>query len=142
MSDAGQNLPATSEERDEIIYRMRAQGQSLSEIAQELGVTYNAAFQAVNSRLAKEASYQTDEERARLLALENARLDIYLRKLWPSVEYGDVKAIGLAIRISETRAKINDLTSPTSTNTTQVLVVGGETQSYVESLKQITDVDH
>jgi hypothetical protein len=47
-----------------------------------------------------------------LRALENARLDSYLSALGPSIELGDPKAIAVAVRISERRAKMAGLDAP------------------------------
>jgi hypothetical protein len=138
VSDEESNLPELSGEtrsRAEIAYLMKRQGLSLSDIAVELHVTPQAVADMLADRFAYEAQFLKDDERSGILAMENARLDYYLTKLWPSVEYGDLKAIAEARKISEVRVKINQVDKLSSTATTQVLVVGGESADYVEALK-------
>jgi len=71
-----------------------------------------------------------------ILAMENDRLEYYLRQLWPSIEYGDAKSIALALNIHDRKMKANYLDRPdSSTQTSTILVVGGQEDSYIESLK-------
>jgi hypothetical protein len=141
MSDEEPNLPVPSEGMDmaEVAYLMRRQGLSPSDIATELHTTPAVIYQAVQRRLTHEAQLLGDEERQMLLALENARLDHYLSKIWAQIDYGDLKAIETALKITRERAKLNQMDMPTSTNTTQVLVVGGEAVSYIDALKSVVD---
>jgi hypothetical protein len=118
---------------------MKMQGLSLSDIASELNLPQHEVNKVLRERFAYEAQFQTEDERTAMLALENARLDYYLSKLWASVQYGDLKAIAEARKISETRVKINQMDKIESTHTTQVLVIGGESQNYVDKLKELAD---
>jgi hypothetical protein len=138
MSDE-ENLPERSVvmSRDELIYAMRLRGLSPSDIAQELNTTSADIRQVISRRIKAEAADLTDEERSSLLAMENARYDFYLAKLWPQIEYGDTKAIQTALQVSAMRMKANQLDKPTSVQTQNVLVLGGESQEYIEGLKSM-----
>lgn len=143
MSDEEQNLPETYEgvpqSRAEIAYRMKMQGLSLTDIAEELRVEPQTVQLILKERFKYEASFLSDDDREGLLMMENARLDHMLSKLWPSIDYGDIKAIQAALKITELRMKVNQLDLPSSTNTQQVLVIGGSSESYVEKLKAMDD---
>lgn len=117
---------------------MKMQGLSLADIGAELHVDPSHVVNMLKQRFAYEASWLTDDDRQSLLAMENARLDYYLSKLWPSIQYGDIKAIAEARKITEVRVKVNQIDQISSTNTTNVLVVGGATEDYVEKLKELS----
>ena len=136
MPDEESNLPATY--GPDVVNHLRMQGMSVSEIAEQLSTTRTEILNSL-STYNLQASYDSDDDRQAKLNMENQRLDYYLRKLWPSVDYGDTKAIALALKITDLRTKINQLDVPSSTNKAQVLVVGGDAQSYVENLKRMLE---
>jgi len=138
MSGEESKLPVRFE-KGEVAYLMRRQGMSNAEIADELHITPTQVSSYIKSRLSHEAQRLTDEDREFILALENERLDYYLSKLWPQIEYGDINAIRTALQITKERTSLNQMDRPSSTNTTQVLVVGGQTQDYVERLKELAE---
>lgn len=123
--------------RAELVYKMRLQGLSPSDIAAELGIEVKEVQQHVRRWFKAEAAELSEEERVGILALENARLDHYLAKIWPQIEFGDPKAIMAAVKITETRIKINHLDTPLSTQTNNVLVIGGESHEYIRKLKEL-----
>lgn len=126
--------------RGELAYRMKRQGLSLSQIADELHIAERSVTQLINTQLKHEAELQTSEQRGYILAMENERLDYYLTKLWPSIEYGDVKAITTALAIHDRKMKANQLDKPdASTQQATVLVVGGAEADYVAMLKGMTN---
>lgn len=133
------NLPVHSGDlvmsKQEIAYLMKRQGLSLSDIAQELNTPVSVISQYIKNQLQHDAEALSDEERQSLLALENARYEYYLSKIWPQIEYGDLKAVQTALAISDRKIRANQLDLPSSTSTTQVLVIGGESVSYIEKLK-------
>ena len=119
-------------------YLMRRQGLSLSAIAEELHIEERTVTQLIATELKLAAEMQTTEQRSLILAMENDRLDYYLTKLWPSIEYGDPKAITTALAIHDRKMKANQLDKPdASTQQATVLVVGGAEIDYVEKLKQL-----
>lgn len=122
--------------RAEVAYMMRRRGLTLTEVAEELNTGVEQVQNLIRARFRAEAEHMTSEDRVNVLAMENDRLDFYLTKLMPSIEYGDVKAISLALGIHDRKMKANYLDRPDSTTqTTQILVVGGAEDSYVEALK-------
>lgn len=140
MSDEESNLPVVSgESKAEIAYLMKMQGLSLLDIANELHCDPSAVVNMLKQRYKYEAQFLDDEERQGILAMENARLDYYLSKLWPQIQYGEVKAIAEARKITEVRLKANQLDQPAAGSTTNVLVVGGATEDYVAKLKELSD---
>lgn len=141
MSDEEQSLePYATRSRAEIAYLMKRQGMSLSDIADELHVEPSSVSDMIANRFKQEAAHQTPEERESILAMENDRLNFYLSKLWPSIEYGDVKAISLALGIHDRVMKANQLDkAEAGSNQTHVLVVGGKEEDYVNALKGAVD---
>ena len=124
--------------RGEMAYLMKRRGLSLSDIATELHIDERTVVGLINTQLKHEAELQTSEQRGFILAMENERLDYYLTKLWPSIEYGDPKAITAALAIHDRKMKANQLDKPdASTQQATVLVVGGAELDYVETLKQL-----
>ncbi len=140
MSETGgeDNLPVRLS-REELILNCKMRGMSTVDIAQELQISTVDVSNCVRRQLGRDAEYRTDEEREDMLALENARLDYYLTRLWPSIEMGDIASIKEARAITHERIALNQLQMPSSTATTQVLVVGGESVSYIEKLKELAD---
>lgn len=135
----GDSLPARSESAVTTATNMLRRGMSYRDIAEELHTTSQQVYSAIRARFKQEAQFLADEEREMLLMIENERFDYMLSKLWPEIEYGDHDAMRLALQISDRRLKWNHMDQPSSTNTTQVLVVGGESKAYIERLKELTD---
>jgi hypothetical protein len=126
--------------RAEVAYMMRRKGLTLSEVAEELHTTPEQITLMLRARFRAEAEHMTSEDRMNILQMENDRLDYYLGKLWPSIEYGDVKAISLALGIHDRKMKANYLDRPdTSTQSAQILVIGGQEDNYIEALKAAAD---
>lgn len=122
--------------RAEVAYMMRRRGLTLTEVAEELNTSIADIQALIRNRFKAEAEHMTSEDRVNVLAMENDRLDYYLTKLMPSIEYGDVKAISLALGIHDRKMKANYLDRPdSSTQASTILVVGGAEDSYVEALK-------
>jgi hypothetical protein len=132
------NLPVPSASAVEVAYAMRRQGLSWVDIAAELHTTPQQVYGAIRHRFKQEAGFLNEDERDMLLMMENERFDYMLAKLWPQIEYGDIKAIQTALQISRERRAWNHMDTPLSTSTTQVLVVGGESQAYIEKLKELS----
>jgi hypothetical protein len=116
-------------------------GLSLAEIADELDY---ASPQAVNSAIVGETrrlvTMSSAAERGDLLQLQNDRYNYLLSKVWPQVEFGDLPAIAAARAILGDITKLNQLdVIDAASHTTQVLVVGGVENEYIEKLKKLAE---
>lgn len=122
--------------RAEVAYMMKRRGLTLSEVADELQCSPEDVSALIRARFKAEAEHLTSEDRFNILQMENDRLDMYLSKLWPSIEYGDLKSIALALNIHDRKMKANYLDRPDSqTQASTILVIGGAEESYIDSLK-------
>ena len=122
--------------RGEMAYLMKMKGLSLSDIAAELHIGVSTVNELITNRFRVEAENMTSEDRIAVLAMERDRLNFYLAKLWPSIEYGDVKAISLALGVHDRIMKAHYFDRPDSdTQAQQILVVGGEEEDYIAALK-------
>lgn len=122
--------------RAEVAYMMRRKGLTLSEVAEELHCTPEDVTKLIRARFKSEAEHLSSEDRMNILQMENDRLDFYLKQLWPSIEYGDAKSIALALNIHDRKMKANYLDRPDSqTQSSTILVIGGQEESYIDSLK-------
>ena len=87
---------------------MRIQGLTFAAIGAQLGVTWQAAQQAVNRSL--DATKAAIAERAdELRAIEAERLDTITEILWPRVLDGDLKAIDRVLRARESFRRLTGL---------------------------------
>ncbi len=95
-------------ERELRAVRLRTQGLTFAAIGAELGVSHQAAQQAVVRAL--EATRQELSEGAdELRALEALRLERMTEVLWSRVEEGDLRAIDRVIRIRESFRRLTGL---------------------------------
>jgi transcriptional regulator with XRE-family HTH domain len=90
-------------------FEMRVKGLSLRDIARELGVSY----QTVSNRIEFANKLIILPGVVERRAMENERLDRLWEKLQPKVERADTRAIEVAIKLLERRAKLNGLDAPT-----------------------------
>jgi hypothetical protein len=116
-------------------------GHSLAEIADQLGY---ASPQAVNSAIVGETrmlvTMASAAERGDLLQLQNDRYAYLLSKVWPQVEFGDLAAVNAARGLLGDITKLNQLDAlDSASHTTQVLVVGGVENEYIEKLKKLAE---
>lgn len=89
--------------------KLASEGRSFEEIAQEVGFTHRgSAHRAVYKALAEHEA----EDARELRAMEMARLDYMLSRIWHRIEEGDVQAISTAIRISDLRCRITGIYGP------------------------------
>lgn len=95
---------------------LRLRGNSYVDIARELGITAQAAYQTVSAAL-DEARKELREKSKELRELEADRLDILYRKVadavMPDDSPIDPKLIETALKIMERRAKLLGLDAPT-----------------------------
>ena len=75
-------------------------------------------------------------ERRELLNLEVTRLDALQAAVWDDAMTGDVRAVEAALKLVQARSKLLGLDTDQSATSTTV-VVAGDTQTYIETLKQL-----
>ena len=68
-------------------------------------MTESGAYRAVK-RAMERAQEDLKEDAKELIYLENARLDVMLKAIWPDVLRGDREAITLALKIRDKRAAL------------------------------------
>lgn len=89
--------------------KLAAEGRSFDQIAQEVGFGHRgSAHRAVYKALAEHEA----ENVHHLRALEMARLDYMLSRIWHRIEQGDVEAISTALKISDARCRIMGIHGP------------------------------
>lgn len=121
---AGRTESMTSEKRLTAVERQRAAlelrkaGKSYEAIARELGYGGpSSAHNAVKAALRKTLQEPADD----LRALEVARMDAMLDGLWPKVLAGNPRAVEVAIKVLERRARLLGLDAPQKINIEQVI---------------------
>jgi hypothetical protein len=87
------------------------------EIADRLGCSRGNAYKLVTKGLA-ELTEQVKSSADELRELENIRLDTLWTKAYDKAHGGDLSAINTCLKISERRAKLNGLDSPTRADIT------------------------
>ncbi|HAF85436.1 MAG TPA: hypothetical protein DCG32_03530 [Sphaerochaeta sp.] len=90
---------------------------TFQEIADNLGITKGYAYKLVTKGLA-ELTEKVRSSADELRELENIRLDTLWTKAYPAAQRGDLAAINTCLKISERRAKLNGLDSPTRADIT------------------------
>lgn len=122
-------------------YERKLEGESLAEIAEEMGYANGTVVSnLISERLKFEAQFVEESEQRTVRSLELARLDRQRKALWQSAMYGDIRANLALLQIADrymkwSGADIPDVTSGQHT----VLVVGGDEQNYLEKLKGMAD---
>jgi hypothetical protein len=120
---------------------LRKAGVSYQKIADALGYAHaSGAHKAVESALKRTLQDPADEVRR----LEVERLDAALFALWPSVTKGQYKAVEVALRLMERRAKLLGLDAPTKTDvnntgTQRVIIEYGNGQTAEPTPGATTD---
>lgn len=103
-------------ERDRRALEMRMQGLTFSAIGVELGVTRQAAEQAVRRSL-EETKAAIAERADELRAIEMERLEKITEVLWPRVLEGDLRAIDRVLRTRESFRRLTGLDLSQETGT-------------------------
>lgn len=93
------------------IMNLRISGWSMPEISNLLQITEKEAYGIVLQQL-QEWTNITREMTEEMRTLELERLDAFLKSLWPKVLAGSPKAIEVALKITERRAKLSGLDAP------------------------------
>jgi hypothetical protein len=109
---------------------LRIAGATYDQIAKTLEYAdRTGAFKAVNAVLTRRESTAAAEYRE----LEDARLDLALRKVAPGVVAGDLKAIELWLRIHDRRVKLHGLAMPEKL---QVQAVGLDHEAFTTTVEE------
>lgn len=95
-------------ERDLRAVEMRKQGMTYAAIGAELGVSWQAAQQAVQRSL-DQTKADISENADELRAIEAERLDKITETLWPRVLEGDLRAIDRVLRTRESFRRLTGL---------------------------------
>lgn len=88
---------------------LRLAGFTYDQIAADLGISRNGAYDLVNRTLRRAETHARTE----LIELENARLDRAQAAIWAQVLKGDTKAIDAFLKISNARRQMNQMNAPT-----------------------------
>lgn len=120
-------------------YRMRQEGMSLFEIAEQLEITEKDARTGIKLNMDKAAELIADGTRAQMLSMEVSRLDSLQNAVWPAAMAGDTRSVESALKIISQRAKLLGLEATTVENLNQTLVVAGDSKTYIEALKAIAN---
>lgn len=117
-------------------YRMKRDGRSLWDIAEECQITEAAAANLMTEHLL-EASRLVSEGSKRLhLTMEVDRLDQLQGAIWRQAMSGDLAAVREARMIIHDRAAMLNLGDMSGVNVTNnTVVVAGNTAEYIEALK-------
>ena len=120
-------------------YKQRQSGASWEQIAEDNGYSSaDSAMTAVNTYLQRSALSQSEEWRREALQLELDRFDSLNVIAWDQAMAGDLRAVDTVLKIMGHRAKLLQLDVPTNTNDgMRTLIVMGDTEEYVKSLKQV-----
>ena len=100
----------------------------------------NVVLNAINAETGRLVAMETAADRSDLLALQDARYNYLLSKIWPQVEFGDLPSVEMARKLIGDLTKLHHLDAvDTATQTTQVLVIGGAEAEYVDALKKMVE---
>lgn len=122
-------------------YERKLAGQSLSEIAEEMGYSSaTAVSQLISNRLGWEAQFVEENDQKTVRALALARLEKQHQALWQSAMYGDIRANLALLQIADRYMKWSGADAgDVATGQATVLVVGGDEQAYLDKLKGMAD---
>ena len=123
-------------------YKMRRDGMSWWDIAEDLGIPEHAASALVSEKIAAVADLIDIGQRRVLLTMELDRLDQLQRAVWADALGGDTKAVDACLKIIDKRAKLLGLENATWQQVTNnTIVVQGNTNEYVAALQAVkTDI--
>ena len=160
--------PLVNKKRDEQLARLRKQQKRARKQAQadrvrsaielrKAGATYNAIAQQLGWKNPGDAMRAVkngieragQEERMTLQAIQMERLTHMLLVLWPQVQAGDKSAINTALSVWDRITRIGGVDVPIEHNvhvdgndrTTNVLVIGGDTEAYKSALARMAGLE-
>lgn len=136
-------LPVVSEDKGYHAYQLKKAGYSWDEIAKFVGYTSGkVASVEVRRYITESASQLSIEQREEVLGIELDRLDSLLNAVWDTAMSGDTRAVDSALKVINMRSKLlglDLLTQTAGTVTNNTVVVTGNTEDFIKSLKM---VDH
>lgn len=138
-TETSQSLePTKVTDMQEIAFKMRLYGKSLTEICEALPYEdTHAIVEDLRKRFEVESEFLTATGRESLLLLQIARLELLLTGTMPSAELGDPGSTNTALKIIDMISKHANLYEPdTERGQHTVLVIGGHEADYVEKLKK------
>jgi hypothetical protein len=116
---------------------MKEMGCSLSEIAQELGFeNVEGVVTCLSEKYKQEAAWLNEEARGTLLAVQLGRYEAIIRGSYASALLGDPKSADIVMKAMAEENKLTRLLETDSSQTAQVLVVGGLEQDYIAALRE------
>lgn len=95
-------------EKENRVVELRLSGQTWKEIAEMVGYSnHTGAFKAYQ----RATTNEIEQEKSELLLQEIDRLDALQVAVWPSALAGDTRALGIALKIIESRVKLLGLSA-------------------------------
>jgi len=134
-------LPVVMGEKSAAAYNLKKAGKTWDEIATIVGYA-NGKVASVEVRryITEAAAVLGHKEREEVLHIELDRLDALLDAVWDTAMQGDTKAVDSALRVINTRAKLLGLellTQTQGTVTNNTVVVTGNSEEFIQSLKLV-----
>ena len=128
----------TLDEKANAATKLKLNGYSWDDIAKACGFKNgNSARMQVKVWMQKAIISRGEEYKAEAIDLELARLDELQKAVWPAAMAGDTKAVDSVLRVMNHRAKLLGLEEADTKVTNQTVVVSGNTQDFVQTLKVI-----
>lgn len=132
----GDKATASARRNQAVTYRLA--GMTYEKIAETLGYYDGGAARNVVMRALEHVEAESVRD---LRSVENARLDRAQAAIWPRVLQGENSAVGLYLRISERRARLNGLDAPVQVAVTPTTVEVQQWVAQVLTAAGATDVD-
>jgi hypothetical protein len=130
---------AEQEERDKRnaeALRLRRQGKSYWQIAEELGITHHEVSQITVTHLKEAADMVSQAKKTEQLQLEIERLDEMQAAIYPAALAGDVNAARTVLSYIDKRAKLMGLETLDSATLLHTLVTRNDPEGYRLALEQ------
>lgn len=122
-------------------YRLRQQGYSWWEVAEDVQISEAMAGKLINEQLEEAAKLIDEGTKRTLLALEVDRLDQLQKAIWRQAIGGDLRAVETVLKIISTRAKLLGLDDITVNNiTNNTVVISGTGAEYIDALKAFSSM--
>jgi hypothetical protein len=114
MHSKNSPIKVQAAQRRQSAVSLRVAGRTYAQIADELGVSKQRAYQAVAEAVA-EVNQQCRESAEELRRVECERLDAAQAAIWDKVVGGDLKAVETFLKLATRRARLLGLDAPTRT---------------------------
>lgn len=119
-------------------YKLKTEGYSWYEIAEELGISEGHVQTLISERIALAADLVDIGSKRHILGMELDRLDRLQRAVWPTAMTGDVRSVEAVLKVIDKRTKLLGLDQVTNqTVTANTIVVPGNTMEYIAALKAV-----